>query len=277
MQSEDANIKDESSQPTDADLLERAELSGDSQSGRQRTDCVVVEDYELSVESRMNVDWLYNRKLYEIWAIFDHWPDGMLFNIAGPTSDGVIIQALWANAEMQDKYFGEVGIERFTEVVRTLSTEEEPNPVIADLEPVHRAVRHLSFGRLATAFIDIGADLDESAVHFYGTTPVALSIRFHGLDAEQIDALWRNLDLVHRLHPRMIMRMQEAALLTQILETQVWLTEADARRFVTEELSPAFNSAGFGDGARVEVGYRELKRIAISSKELDPARFDGLE
>lgn len=225
--------------------------------------------FELSVESRMNVDWLYNRRLYEIWAIYDHWPEGMLFNIAGPSSDGVIIQALWKNAEKQDEYFGRKGIERFTEVVRQLATASEPNPVIADLEPIHRAITHLSFGSLARAFTDIGADLDESAAHFYGTTPVALDIRFPGVETEQVEELWRDLRLVDELHPRLIVRMQEVGSLGAILETQTWLSEDDARTFVSQELTPAFDALKISGEGRMECAYREIKRIAISSRELD--------
>ena len=225
--------------------------------------------FELSVESRMNVDWLYNRRLYEIWAIYDHWPEGMLSSIAGPSSDGVIIQALWKNAEKQDEYFGRLGIERFTEVVRQLTTASEPNPVIADLEPIHRSLTHLSFGPLARAFTDIGADLDESAAHFYGTTPVALDIRFPGVKTEQIEALWSDLRMVDELPPRLIVRMQEVGSLGVILETQTWLSEDDARAFVRQELTPAFDALKISGEGRMECAYREIKRIAISSHELD--------
>ena len=225
--------------------------------------------FELSVESRLKADWLYNRRLYEIWAIYDHWPDGMLLNIAGPSADGVIIQAMWKNAETQDEYFGRLGIERFTEVVRQLATATEPNPVIADLEPVHRSIILLSFGPLAHAFTDIGADLDESAAHFYGTTPVAVDIRFPGIEIEQIDTLWRSLRLVDELPPRLIVRLQEIGGLGAVLETQTWLSEADARAFVEQELTPAFNELNASGDGRMECTYREIKRIAISRHELN--------
>lgn len=225
--------------------------------------------FELSVESRLKADWLYNRRLYEIWAIYDHWPDGMLLNIAGPSADGVVIQALWKDAETQDEYFGRLGIERFTEVVRQLATAAEPNPVIADLEPVHRSIGHLSFGPLAHAFTDIGPDLDESAAHFFGTTPVAVDIRFPGFESEQVDGLWRNLRLVDELHPRLIVRLQEVGRMGVILETQTWLSEDDARAFVERELTPAFEDLNSSGNGGIECTYREIKRIAISSREFD--------
>lgn len=227
--------------------------------------------YELSVESRLNVDWPYNRRLYEIWAIYDHWPIGMLYNIAGPSSDGVIIQAVWSNITDQDSYFGKLGVERFTEVVRAMATAEDPIPVIADLEPNHRKVTHLSFGPLARAFIDIGPDLDESAVHFYKTNPVAIDIKLHMVDPRQISALWRGLQLEEAVHPRMIVRTQERGVVGLPLETQVWLSEEDARAFVADELTAAFKALELPPESRLDVTYRELKRIAISSDELDPS------
>lgn len=242
--------------------------------GYERVPSVRPHGYDLSVESKMAVDWLYNRRLYEIWAIYDHWPAGMLYNIAGPSVDGVIIQALWTNAEAQDAYFGQLGIERFTEVVRQMATTAEPNPVIADLEPVHRRVTHLSFGPLARAFIDIGADLDESAAHFYGTTPVAIDIRLHATETAVVGELWRGLDLVESIHPRMIVRTQEEGRVGVPLETQVWLSEIEARRFVSDELAPAFEKMKLPSECRLDVQYREIKRIAISSSELDTSLFE---
>ena len=242
-----------------------------------RVPAVVVSGYELSIETIIDASWEYNRRQYELWRIFDPWPAGFLLHVAGPAEDTVPVQAIWRNYEVQSQYMADVGVHRFTEVVRVMTEEHGGRQAaLADVEPVHRKITHLGFGPLALGFIDIGPDLDESAGRQLGTVLTAIDIKIEALNAASTDELWRKLRLVEQIDTELIMRLQETEDSEgngDLRETQVWSSEAAARRFVDDELFPQLRDCGVAPEAFPEIEFREIRRLAISSAELDPRRF----
>lgn len=244
-------------------------MNTDSPPTTPRTDAharaVVVDGFKQVTETFMkDKPWEYNRRVYEIWRIFDPWPDGFLLHMAGPTDEGVVIQAIWRDAAAEASYMAEIGIERYTEIAHAMAGERPDAP--ADLLPQNLELRHLSFGPLAARFIDIGPDLDESSGKQLGTVMTAVDLEYAALSGEQTEQLWREAGLGATVPGDLIMRavfVRDGGL----VETQLWASEDAARGFVERTLAPA------AAPAEVPARYREIKRIAISSSGLDPARF----
>lgn len=246
-----------------------------------RVPSVVVTDCELGIETKIDADWEYNRRQYELWEIYNHWPSGFLLHVAGPIDDGVMVQAIWQNYSIQSAYMAEIGVHRFTEVVRVMTKEGGGDQTpLADVEPVHRSITHLSFGPLAAQFIDIGADLDESAGVKLGSVLTAFDVQIESLDEPSTLALWSDLNLVEQIDPQLIMRLQDAdpetegeGAATSLRETQVWSSKGAAERFVHEQLYPQLAQTGASRAQLPEIKFREIRRLAISSGELNPQRF----
>lgn len=236
----------------------------------ERVAAVVVNDFELLTETGMEAPWSHNQRVYEIWGIYAHWPEGFLLHMAGPSKIGVMIQSVWRSNEHESTYMAEVGVERYTEVARVLSVDDHEHP--ADLLPVNTRLAHLSFGPLAEHFVDIGPDLDESAGKQFGTELTAIDILLPSLSAEQQAILWDELDLVDNAAPDLILRIQIDDG-TQLRDTQLWKSEDAARAFVEHELLPRVAAIAGEDAEEPVIDYRPIRRLAIGSSEFDPGRF----
>ncbi|MGB1583589.1 MAG: hypothetical protein ACPHCI_07355 [Solirubrobacterales bacterium] len=237
-----------------------------------RVPAVVVTGFELLTETAIGAPWEYNRRVYEIWGIYAHWPAGFLLHMAGPSSDGVMIQSVWRTSEQESTYMAEVGIERYTEVTRVLSEEGSEHPV--DLLPVNNKLERLTFGPLAKHFVDIGPDLDESAGKQFGTVLTAVDIRLPGISTDQQERLWTELRLANEAHPDLIVRIQVTDD-TETRDTHLWVSERAAREFVESQLTPLLAQIAEPEAAAPVVEFRPIRRLAIGSSELDRGLFDG--
>lgn len=239
----------------------------------ERVPAVIASDHELLTETGMDAPWEYNQRVYEIWAIYDHWPSGFLMHMAGPCAAGVMIQSVWRTPEHESTYMAEVGVERYTEVARVMTVEGSSPPV--DLLPANNKLERLAFGPLAKHFIDIGPDIDGAAAKQFGTQLTAIDIRLPGLSDDERQELWRQLDLVDNVAPELIVRVQLSDD-DGLRDTHLWVSEQAARAFVENELLPALSEL-FGPGADPPVlEFRPIPRLAISSSEIDPQRFDQI-
>ncbi len=227
---------------------------------------VIVEGFSLGTEVPLAADWNFNRRLYELWAIYEHWPEGYLLSLSGPDADGVMIQAVWRSQDYERDYMTTIGVERFTEAVRVLS-EEGFRPV--DVLPQNRLLTTLTFGPLAKEFVDIGADLDEAAARRLGMTLTAVDLVVDGFSDADDHALWLQLDLVENCDPGIVMRLA-VSYDESIKNTLVWSSEQAAREFVDQQLLPAVAEISPGSEQSARVELREVKRLAIGSSELTP-------
>lgn len=218
----------------------------------------------------MIAPWEYNRRVYEIWQIYAHWPAGFLLHMAGPSKDGVMIQSVWKDADAESTYMAEVGIERYTEVARVMTVQGTAPPV--DLLPVNCRLAHLAFGPLAANFVDIGPDLDESTGRQFGTELTAVDIRLPGFSAEQQDSLWQELGVVDGTPPEMIVRLQVEDSV-ELRDTQLWVSGDHARAFVNTELLPAVAAIAGDDAPQPLIDYRPIRRLAIGTREFNPDRL----
>lgn len=238
----------------------------------ERVPAVVVDDFEMLTEAPMAAPWSHNQRVYEVWAIYAHWPEGFLLHMAGPSKIGVMIQSVWRTPDHESTYMAETGVERYTEVARVLSVEDHQQP--ADLLPVNSRLAHLSFGPLAGHFVDIGPDLDESSGKQFGTQLTAIDIELPSLSAEQQETLWNELDLVDNAAPDLILRMQIEEE-TQLRDTLLWKSEEAARAFVDNELLPRVAEIAGEDADAPIMEFRPVVRLAIGSKELGPGRLSS--
>lgn len=235
--------------------------------GRGRATAFRVEGFALVNDTLMRgKSWEYNRRLYEAWAIYDHWPSTSLLQIGGPTDEGALVQAVWTHDGAEREYMTQVGAERFTEAVRVLTEELGAPP--ADILPLNMELYEVVFGPLARHFIDIGADLDESAGRSLGGQLTALDLDLSALDADQTEAFRRAAGLGGATVPEdLILRLslnREGA----IEETLLWPTEDLAKSFTEQVIVPAAHEAT-GHPDAVPVRRREIKRLAISSAATD--------
>jgi hypothetical protein len=231
---------------------------------------VVVDGFSMVNETLMDgKSWEYHRRVYELWRIWDPWPPASLLQLSGPTERGSVTQAVWRDLAAEREYMSNEGVERFTEVARVLAEERVDPP--ADLLPVNFELEFVAFGPSARGFIDIGADLDEAAARQFGTVLTAVDLDYSALSAEQTQQLMDAAGLGATIPGDMVLRfgyLQDGAL----HETEVWRSEQAARAFVDELLQPeAARIAGTPEAIGFTV--REVKRLAISSSGLDPARF----
>ena len=240
------------------------------ESGPERVRALVIDDFSLMTETLMDAPWEYNARVYEIWAMFDNWPEACLFHMSGPSEFGVTIQAVWASSKHERTYMGKVGIERYTEVARVMTSEGTAPSV--DLLPNNHPLTHLSLGPLAANFIDIGADLDGAVGRQFGGQITAVDVQIPALGKAELDAFWEALDLVESADPESIVRVQFAGE-SGPRDTLLWTTEQAARRFVDAELLPAVAEIG---GPRAVLEIRPVVRLAIGSSALDPARFQSI-
>lgn len=237
-----------------------------------RVPAVIVEGFTLGTEVPLDADWNFNRRLYELWAIYEHWPEGYLLSLSGPDANGVMIQAIWRSQDHERNYMTTVGVERYTEAVRVLS-EEGYRPV--DVLPQNKQLTSLIFGPLAKEFIDIGADLDEAAAKRLDMTLTAIDLVVNGFSGEDDRALWAQLDLTENCDPRLVMRLAVSHD-GSIKNTLVWSSEEAAREFVDQQLIPAIAEIAPGSEQSARVELREIKRLAIGSSELAPETLEAL-
>ncbi len=237
-----------------------------------RVPAVIVEGFTLGTEVPLDADWNFNRRLYELWAIYEHWPEGYLLSLSGPDAKGVMIQAVWRSQDHERNYMTTIGVERYTEAVRVLS-EENYRP--ADVLPQNRLLTSLTFGPLAKQFVDIGPDLDEAAAKRLGTTLTAIDLVVDGFSGDDDRALWAQLDLAENLDPRLLMRLA-VSYDESVKNTLVWSSEQAAREFVDQQLLSAISQVSPGSEQTAQVELREIKRLAIGSSELTPETLSAL-
>lgn len=218
----------------------------------------ILEGFELFTDTlELNTSWEVNRRIYETWRIFDPWPTGLLFHMAGPSGDDVRIQAVWSDASLEAEHMKSIGIDRFTDVVAVLANEFETAP--PDMLPVSRRLHHVSLGPLAERFVDIGPDLDESAGRQLGTTLTAIDLDFSALRAVEAAQALASAGVGEAMPEDLILRvswLEDEA----IKETQLWKSDEAARGFVERNGSQLTGSA--------PIAFREIKRLAIASAEL---------
>lgn len=231
---------------------------------------VQVTGYSLINETLMrDKSWAYNRRVYELWRIWDPWPPASLLQISGPTDTGALTQAVWRDQAAEHAYMSKQGAERFTDVVRTLIAEGE-HP-LADVLPINMALSYVALGPLARGFIDIGADLDESAGLQLGTVLTAVDLDHSALGAQHSAELQEVAGPLDSIPGELIVRLLHTKD-DALRETQVWASEGAARGFLEGRYLPeAERIAGRPDA--VDVTPRVIKRLAISSHGVDPARF----
>lgn len=241
----------------------QASDQGSSPQGAARA--TVLDGFDLFTDTHLvDTPWEVNRRIYEAWRIFDPWPRGLLFHLAGPTGTGVRIQSVWRSAQHESEHMTTIGAERFTDVVGVLVGELGIS--VPDMLPVNSQLRSVSFGPLARNFVDIGPDLDESVGRQFGTVLTAVDFDHGSLADDQLNDLWQQTGTGESSPEAMITqfswRVGEAT-----YETQLWQSEELARAHVEGVLGPQLARVG-RSAEELAIGYREITRMAIASSEL---------
>lgn len=225
---------------------------------------IATGDFRMVTETTLvGHTWEYNREVYELWRIFDPWPDGMLLHVGGPRGRDVVVFSVWRDSNAESEYMGKIGIERYTDAAGELVNRGLEPP--SDLLPDNREIVSVTLGPLARYFFDIGADLDESSGRQFGVPLAALEIDYGALERSEVEQRCRAAGLGEALPGALIVRIVHRAG-EGLRELQVWASQGVAEQYLEQVFRPQIAA-----GDRVETSSFEIKRLAISSAQIAAA------
>ncbi|MGH2958872.1 MAG: hypothetical protein ACRDKE_04660, partial [Solirubrobacterales bacterium] len=127
--------------------------------------------------------WEYHAAVYNMLDFANRWPDGMAAHFSWPSPDGWRIIGIWKSVRDHEEYFTTVVMDEVTRAVGLLGAVSNRGGA-ADVQPVRSALRKMIVGKLARNFVDIGPDIEGTAVYVLETEPVAIEIDVTGMDEE---------------------------------------------------------------------------------------------
>jgi hypothetical protein len=218
----------------------------------------IASDYHLP-----GVNWDYYNTVTQLLNYTVEWPEGFAAHFAWQGEGQWRVINLWRNAELLERFFGEVAIHSISQAISLLGAVPNRDGA-TDVEPEHHAVERLILGPRSRAFAAIGADRDGEAIGALGGEPVAIELDVSEMDANAYAKLVLKLGYADAVPAELISHhaMPEDDGM-RIFE--VWSGSGHALATLGSELLPAIERLGIEQGRDYMCVHQEhrMRRIAV--------------
>lgn len=208
------------------------------------------------------IDWEYVNALHTNHDFTDEWPQGLLGHLTGEIEGGFRAIGIWSSREVEQEYFRKTVMEVITDSVHELGPPPGEDQAV-DFEPNGRSVHRLVLAGECASFADIGPDVDGSAVHALGGSPVAVYFELPAENLDRYDDLIRRLGYDQALPEGMLLALTERSG-DRLFETQVW----DSQEQALGEFSTYLPQLQDFAGEEVSADLNALRRISFGAEPL---------